>query len=340
MHGDSQLFTDLHCALQRLKLWRDIIKLFTINSFFSWLYKWLEFHTYFPSFSPHLTTACVHALKEHDSAALLLPAWFRGDTQNGGNWIFFLMCHNIPWQLKKKKKSRLNRNASARNYRITEITQYHQAFSVIYFFAALVSLFHLQQTCIYACDICRMMCPSHLKTPFQQPLVPRWKTIMIPLLLGISQRTFRGGLICDSLWEVQGKGNHGPQQTEHPRVYSQQAAPGYILSWQNKSFPTRALANCKYFMCIHCNKRFQQESWHRDIYVYWSESFLYLLIVKLKKSDKKCTIIMLLIELKQNPLERSLSTKAVPWSQEQRGLVHWVGLQRRTLCFQYWLSQI
>lgn len=189
--------------------------------------------------------------------------------------------------------------------------------------------------------VCRVTCPRHLKTHFQQPLVPRWKTVMIPLLLGISQRIFGGVLICDSLWEVQGKGNRGPQQTEHPSVYSQQAAPGYVPSWQNKSLPTRALANSKYFMCIHCNKRFQQESWHWDVYVYWSESFLYLLIVKLRKCDKKCTVIMLLIELKQNPLERSLCTKAVvPWRQEWRGLVCWVGLHRTTLCFQYWLSQM
>lgn len=68
--------------------------------------------------------------------------------------------------------------------------------------------------------------------------------------------------MCDSLSEVQGKGNHGPCEEEHPSVYGQQAAPGYIPSSQNKNLLTTALANSEYFMPFTATEKNQQAGCH------------------------------------------------------------------------------
>lgn len=92
--------------------------------------------------------------------------------------------------------------------------------------------------------------------PYPTTLVPRRKTIMIPLLLDISG-AFRGGLVCDNFSEVQEKGSHGPQHEKHPSVYGQQAAPGYIPFCWNKSFLTRTPANSTYFMPFNATEKSQ-----------------------------------------------------------------------------------
>lgn len=97
------------------RLWWDIVKLFMIHSFFSvdstndWNCTLIPHHLLT---SHRWLCSCFEGSWQR---CLTAPAWFRGNTENEGNWIFFLMCRNISSDsLKKKKSCRLNWNAITR----------------------------------------------------------------------------------------------------------------------------------------------------------------------------------------------------------------------------------
>lgn len=102
--------------------------------------------------------------------------------------FFTDMSQNLLWQL-KKRSHRLNWMAMQRQDR-----KYISPSDFLIYFFLIMSPIHLQQPCFH-----RVMCPRHLKNPIQLPLVPRWKTIMIPLLLDINHRSFQG---TTGVWQL------------------------------------------------------------------------------------------------------------------------------------------
>jgi len=151
--------------------------------------------------------------------------------------------------------------------------------------------------------------------------------------------------MCDSLWVVQGKEIQDPQQTGNPRVYSQQAAPGYIPFCWNKSLPSRALANSKYFFHTHRNKKFQQDCCHWDLHsvlslLIWT-FYLPFWLWNWENLSGKMYCDNTSSRNKGDPFERNLCEKAVgAWRQAHRGLIFSAGLYRRTLLFHCWSSQV